>query len=36
MAHQQRSRGANALSAEDFDYDQWSVMVGFTLYFGGE
>jgi opacity protein-like surface antigen len=27
---------ADLETAEDFDYDQWSVMVGFTLYFGGE
>lgn len=27
---------ADLASAEDFDYDQWSVVVGFTLYFGGE
>jgi len=27
---------ADLADAEDFDYDQWSVIAGFTLYFGGE
>jgi len=27
---------ADLESADDFDYDQWSVMVGVTLYFSGK